>query len=695
MSGAKDTLAIGTTDAVDTTLAGKPVAAEYGRFATMSNPGVPTKDPRAIVAMLTQTLGDAERYRQPYETEWMRLYSQYHGATSTEGKAPWQSTAHNPVSKRDVDTIAARIVSIIFSEEDWFGIQPSSRSQNTLVDVAEATIQWQLHKGRFREPIETSIKDALICGTGPMKVTYERGLKPWMSSEFIPDAPRTVMGQTLIGKGRFTMNRTVKPVSQLTFRPVIPTDWWLDPSGLNRYVIHRSKRHVSDLWKLTKPQVDPRTQEEILPAIYDADEVSKIRPGSRDRKLDQFASTIRRERYLAYEDMTVDVYEMWGDISDPSTGVVMYPNSFATFCDKQWLLRAPQENPFWHQRIPFIDFRSMLNPHQIYGYGFLMQGSSLQEEADRMLQLMIDKAHLSVPMVEVDTAAAKNSEDFGGSHLKIDPMRMFQKRSGDRTLFTPVKVTDGPSVADTQVYNLILQAREASTGVNEYATGQNQNTTRKTAKEVEIKVSASDSQFNDIGQYMEEHSLSPLIQMVYELSIQYENNLASPELMKLLADNPLAQQMVTAFASMPLEQRWAMMSLEAEFRVDGVTRMVTRQQRLDRLVNFLKLIGMDQTMSMIVDKRTLMQDAIVDFGQKSTIILPQSEAIMQAAEAAILMQFQQMIAMQMGGAGQPGQPGGKPNDGAPAGQPGQNPHNQAEQGAAAGANATADQGPPQ
>ncbi|HXU01447.1 MAG TPA: hypothetical protein VN903_10660 [Polyangia bacterium] len=695
MSGAKDTQAIGTTDAVDTTLAGKPVQAEYGRFATMENKGVPTKDPRAIVAMLTQILEDAERYRQPYDTEWMRLYSQYNGVTSADGKAPWQSTVHNPVSKRDVDTIAARIVSIIFSEEDWFGIQPSSRSQNTLVDVAEATIQWQLHRGRFREPLETSIKDALICGTGPLKVTYERGLKPQMSSQFIADAPRTVMGQTMIGPGRFQMKRTVKAVSELTFRPVIPTDFWLDPSGMNRYVIHRSKRHLTDLWKLTEPQIDPATGEELLPAIYDKDEVSKIRPGSRNRKLDQFASTIRRERYLAYEDMTVDVYEIWGDIPDPSTGVVMYPNCFATFCDKQWLLRAPQENPYWHQRIPFIDFRSILNPHQIYGYGFLMQGSSLQEEIDRMLQLMVDKSHLAVSMVEMDTSALKNSEDAGGSHLKIDPMRIFQKRSGDRTIFTPVKVSDGATVADMQVYSALQQARENSNNVNQYATGNNEDSTRKTAKEVEIKVSASDSQFNAVGQYMEEHSLSPLIQMVYELSIQYENNLASPQLMKLLQDNPIAQQMVTAFASMPLEQRWAMMSLEAEFRVDGVTRMVTKQQRLDRLVNFLKLIGMDQTMAMLVDKRTLLQEAIVDFGQKSTIVLPQSDAILQAAEAAILMQLQQVIAMQMGvGGQQPGQPG-KPNDGAPPGQPGQNPHNRAEQGAAQGANATADQGPPQ
>src|SRR5512135_3573661 len=109
MSGPKDTLAIGTTDASDTAIPSQNVTADYGRFAQLDNPGVVPTEPRAIVAMLTQILEDAERYRQPYELEWMRLYSQYHGSTATDGKAPWQSQVHVALSKRDVDTIASKI----------------------------------------------------------------------------------------------------------------------------------------------------------------------------------------------------------------------------------------------------------------------------------------------------------------------------------------------------------------------------------------------------------------------------------------------------------------------------------------------------------------------------------------------------------------------------------------------------------
>lgn len=679
---AKDTLAIGTTDATDTLLTGKPVTPDYGRFATLQTPGVVPQDNRAKVAMFSQILEDAERYRQAYEEEWMRLYSQYHGATSTEGKAPWQSLAHAPFSKRDVDTIASKIVSIVFSENDWFGIKPRSRVTNGLVDIAKEEIDVQLHKGKFREPLETSIKDALICGTGPLKITYERVLKPYMAADFTPDVPLRVGNQVKIGPGSFNVRRAMRAVSGIQMRPVIPTDFWLDPSGQNRYVIHRSKRHLSDLWKLTKPQVDPMTGEELLPAIYDADEVSRIRPGSRDRKLDQFASTIRRERYLAYEDMTVDVYEIWGDIPDPSTGVVMYPNCFATFVDKQWLLRPPQENPFWHQRLPFIDFRAMLNPHQIYGYGFLTQGSLLQFEIDRVLQLMIDKMTLSVGMAEADAGALKNSEDAGGSHVKVDPARIWWRKNQERAIFFPIKITEGPTTADAQVYQLLQQAREMTTNVNEWSTGQNQSTTRKTAKEAEIKVSASQSQFNDIGQYMEEHSLAPFVQLIWELSIQYEN-FQDPELLERFADNANAQQLLAAFAAMKPEERWAKMNMDAQFRVDGITRQVTRQQRLDRLINFLKFASGNQATAAIIDWRTVLQEAMVDFEMPSNMVLPQDQAVLQAAEQAAIAMFMNMVS----GQGQPGQPGQPPPPGQPT--PGQNAKNQQAQAAAEPA------GPPQ
>jgi hypothetical protein len=590
--------------------------------------------------MFNTTFTNCDRYRMPFEVEWMTAYAQYHGAVDEAGKAPWQSLAHVPISKRDVDTIAARIVSIMFSEEDWFGIEPEARYQDLIVDIAKKLIIWQFHRGDFKEPVETSIKDALICGNGPLKVTYDRQMKPTMAAELVEATPLQLFGFNIPRKGKHVMTRTMRAINKIKFEPIIPTDFWLDFSGRNRFWIHRSKRHLSDLWKLTKPQVDKDGQV-LVPAIYDAEEVGKIRPGSRNRRLDQQASVIRREVPHSYDDQTVDVMEFWGDFPDPTNGVTIYQNCVATFVDQQWCIRRPEENPWWHQDSPFLMFRPMLNPHQIYGYGFLMQGAKLQSELDRLLQVMVDKAHLSLPMVEADSTAAKNSEDFGGDHLKITPARIFQKKSVDRPIFTPVDLGRNAQVSEWEVelYRLIMESFTMTTGVNEFVTGQQQSTNRKTKAEVEVRVSASQQNFNDVGQYVEEHALSPLVKMVYQLTLQFEQTLASPNVMKMLSDNPQAQQLLQRINGMPLAQRWSILDLDASFRVTGITLQVTRQQRLDRLMNFLKALSADPQMAMVVDKRRLLRLLLLYFNLDSTLVLPQSDAILQAFEASTLAQF--------------------------------------------------------
>jgi hypothetical protein len=635
--------------------------------------------------MFNTTWTNADRYRMPFEVEWMTAYAQYHGAVDEAGKAPWQSLAHVPISKRDVDTIAARIVSIMFSEEDWFGIEPEARYQDLIVEIAKKLIIWQFHRGDFKEPVETSIKDALICGNGPLKITYDRQIKPVMSAQLREAPPLQLLGVKIARKGKYVMQRTMKAVNRIRFEPIIPTDFWLDPSGQNRYQIVRYKRHLSDLWKLTKPQLDEQGNV-LVPAIYDPNEVGKIRPGARNRRLDQQASVIRREVPHSYDDQTVDVMEFWGDFPDPSNGVTIFQNCLATFVDQQWCIRRPEENPWWHQEPPFILMRPMLNPHQIYGYGFLMQGAKLQSELDRLLQVMIDKAHLSMPMVEADATAAKNSEDFGGDHLKITPARIFQKKAVDRNIFTPVDLGRNAMVNEWEVelYRLIMESFTMTTGVNEFVTGQQQTTNRKTKAEVEVRVSASQQNFNDVGQYVEEHGLSPLVKMVYQLTLQFEQTLASPQVTKLLSDNDQAQALLQQINQMPLAERWAMLDLDAAFRVTGITLQVTRQQRLDRLMNFLKALSADPQMAMVVDKRRLLRLLLIYFNLDSTLVLPQSDAILQAFEASTLAQFFQP----------PQPPGQQQGGGAPGEQqagPGQGPgmvvppnrHNQVESARAA------------
>jgi len=282
-------------------------------------------------------------------------------------------------------------------------------------------------------------------------------------------------------------------------------------------------------------------------------------------------------------------------------------------------------------------------------------------------------------MVEADVSAARNPEEFGGDHLKVEPARIITKKGGDRTIFTPVQGFLPPSEWEIQVYRLIQEAFGMDTNVSEWSTGDEGQQVRKTKAEAQIKVSASQQAFNAVGQYVEEHFLSPLVKMVYQLSIQFENGFTDPKLMRMFGDDQLANQILVALSNMPLAERWANMDLDAEFRVTGVTLQVTRQQRLDRLMNFLRVMGGDPQMVTLVDKRELLRNLLILFDLPKTMVLPQSEAMLQAAEQAVIQQFSMAMAAQATGQPPPGAP--------PPGPPGQAPPNPNNQRVAAQAEA--------
>ena len=260
-----------------------------------------------------------------------------------------------------------------------------------------------------------------------------------------------------------------------------------------------------------------------------------------------------------------------------------------------------------------------------------------------------------------------------------------------------------PTEWEIQVYRLLQEAFGVDTNVSEWATGDEGPQVRKTKAEAQIKVSASQQSFNAVGQYVEEHGLSPMVKRVYQLSIQYENNFTDPKLMKMFAQDHQAQQILSALSTLPLPERWQEMNLDAEFRVTGVTLQVTRQQRLDRLMNFMQVMGGDPQMATLIDKRELLRDLLIPFDLPKTLVIPQSEAMLQAAEQAVIQQF----AAAMSGQGQPGAPPPGAPPGAPPGPPGQpgppgppppNPNNQrvaAQATAKRGARAAAAGAPPQ
>lgn len=623
-------------EARDSTLSGPDATAERGLSATLDNPGTPVSD-ADLERIFGTILEDADRYRRKFAGEWLALYNQYNGVMDDASKAEWQSRIHIPKAKQAVDLSTARVMDSLFSNEDFFDIFPYVKSDDIKVDTAKKMIKWQLWKSSYREPLKTAIKDGFICGMGPLKVSFEQDSKPVTTVNADPMTGQMQFGTTLEARKRLRLD------------PIIPTDFWLDPSGRNRYVIHRVKRSISDLWALCEDLADPLTGEVIRPAVYDADVVRQLKSGAIDPEREVQSALIRRDTPYLSQDSGVDVYEFWGDIHDPRNGAVLYRNVFATFVNKSKVIRKPQSNPYRHGLSPFIVFSPQLSPHQIYGFGLLGPGSMLQSALDKGWNVVADKQMFQVPMVVVYPSKLKDPNQLGSDRAKFVPGMMWEGKDPEAPPFSPVEGFQPPSQEDFVYLDRIAAMYDQSTGVNEFATGTPQTDNRKTKEEVQFRSQATQQVFNDSATHIEETALSPLIKMIYYLMVQFESEYTDDNLLRQFGTEQ--QQVIMGLKMMPPEQRWQYMYLDAEFRVTGVSLAITRQDRISRLANFKQMIGNDPMLNMLMDKPEELRTWLKNFDLSPNMVLPYADAVLQAMQQAQIGQIMGPLMQQ----GQPGQ----------------------------------------
>jgi hypothetical protein len=620
-------------EARDTSIIGEPATQVAGIDAKFDYPGTPVLTDQ-LANILSTILTDADVYKKRFTAEILRDYNQYNGLLDDRDKMAWQSRMNVPKARTAVDISTARTVAALWSNDDFFDIYPYTKQDDALVEVAKKIVKWQFWKRGIRESVRTSIKDAMICGFGVMKVTFEAIAE--IVSELQSGAPQESLR---IRRG-------------LRIDPILPTDFWIDHTGRNRFVIQRTKRTLSDLWAMAQPSIDPTTGMEV-PPVYDPEVVKEITPGMSDQERESQASLIRRDTPHLAADQAVDVYEYWGDIYDPKNGVVLYKNVVCTFVGKgkTRIIRAPQKNPFKHGMAPFIVITPGLAPHQLYGWGLIRSVTLVQDGINKIFNLMMDKAALAVPQTIVYQNALKNpAQDFEGDVIKFAPGKVWVGKDPERPPVEIVEMSKGVEQSDVELFQILNQIYDTATGVNEFATGTQTSTNRKTRTEVEIRAGATQQIFNDVAQHIEENALSPLIKMVYLLTVQFEDQYQDTSLVRMFGDSEESLGILMSLQAMDPDSRWAAMFLDAEFRVNGVSLSITRQDRLNRITGFIQSLSVDPTMGMIIDKVELMREWVKDYDFPRDIVLPLGEALVQAAQMAQLQMMMQQMGLMPAGA---------------------------------------------
>ena len=406
------------------------------------------------------------------------LWNLYQGIQDYSDKKDWQSKVFVPKVFMSIEQATSIVKRAIMSPRKLFKmslVNPDDEVAKEALPKIEVAFKDALRNSNFSASYAESIKEAFLVGIGLPKVLWQGGLH---------------------------------------YQNVSATQSYIDPdfkSGLlnePKFVIEEYEMDLAELKDMAR-----RINEEAGRNVFNITEINKIKEGQsgfegKDRErlrrgLNQYVETDRR----------VNIIEFWGDIIDDKTNKVK-KRQLRIIANKQYIIRS-QDNPFIHQRNPYIPTIPIPYPHRgSWGTSLVEPIAKMQYAYNNIINLAIDNLNYSVNKVfEYQPSNLVNPRSL----TRLYPGKLIAKHTSSSAI-SEVRTT---SIGQDSFASLSLLQSEIQKGtaVTEFLMGTAGGS--KTATEAELKTAQAQGIFDTMARGIETNSLTPLIEMSFSLLAQF------------------------------------------------------------------------------------------------------------------------------------------------------------------------------
>ena len=526
----------------------------------------------------------AKEGRAGAEERWKIAQAAYECRYDFGFKSAHQAKAYVPRLTRNVDVVAQYLRRMLVENQQFFTVTtPSSR----LEDIANAAViqrmvQYIVERNNLDEQFTRLAKMGLLYGLVVMKVYV---------------APRKV---THVVVGEDNKIRSVERNSYtIRLELVDPWDFYLDPTGLNKFVIQRILVEKSDLYDFVDLQLLEREAVEKLIAKGEG-HLAKVETPLKTPK--------ERPMFM--------LFEYWGDWWDEQ-GQLLHRNIWAIFgavvgadgteLPDFVLLKGPMPNPYWHQKPPFVwSSFSPLPSKAVYPLAVADFLVDLQREYTRLVNAMIDGAIFdAVNLFEVNEFAVEDvkelDEIWSGKILR---------RKGTDPIITPVQLGKMPSAASFMLQLMERYLLEGF-GVTETVLGYLSSRGRPTATEVMTARAHAFSAIEEMGRMVESNFMEPLLERVFQVAMQVLPDLADEEMLNALGDmSPTLRRLM----SLSAEEREALVRGGYRFQVRGMSMALTKAQELARINEFVQIAAQIPAFAQQINWTMLLRKIVEAYG---------------------------------------------------------------------------------
>lgn len=430
----------------------------------------------AYILQLKKEAKDATDERRNAADE---LWNMYQNRQDYTKKKDWQSKVFVPKVFMAIEQATAIVKRAVMSPRRLFKLSPIDPKDEEAKDAMpdnERRLKLSLKESNFATSYSETMKEGFLVGLGVPKVLWERGLKF---------------------------------VNVPTSKHYRDPDWKSGSFEPPKFDIEEKEMDLAELKDMAK-----KINEEAGSKVFNIKEINSIKEDQRDVTKE----TEERARQGISEhtktDKRVKVLEFWGSIIDKKKNTVK-KEQLRVIANEKYIIRS-QENPFDHRKSPYLPVIPIVYPHRgTWGVSLVEPVAKMQYAYNNIINLAVDNLNFSVnKMFEYQPSNLVNPRNA----TSVYPGKMFAKHGVGQAVME-VRTT-GLGQDSFMALELLGREIEKGTAVTEFLMGTAGKS--KTATEAELKTAQAQGLFDTIARDIETNSLAPLIEMCFDLLIQFD-----------------------------------------------------------------------------------------------------------------------------------------------------------------------------
>lgn len=516
-----------------------------------------------VIKYLEACVKECDDQMSDIKKVWDRSFNQYMCRKDFSKKKNWQFKVYTPISKPIIKK-AVRLVKRVMLRPGYYfdfddpGKDPKKKKR---CDLTKRALRVYLNAAKFvdhfAETLESGFTLALMV------------LKMWVAEDkenFHIDAENA----ELVYPKRAGLK--VKAINPYNFR------FTMDNSI-----------HIEDEW-LKVPEFKQIVDKSVEAGseVYDIKAVKKCLAMDYGKKDKQNEEDEKRHARLGLSESGNDyrkdimLRHFWGPLIDKKNKVVM-ENCRFTVANEKFLVIKPTENPFWHEKSPYVISSPLKVMFRHVGKGLMEDVASIEDAIVDFVNLQLDNLMwLLLGINEVDEMAL--SEKGRTSLRELYPGKLVSKRTGYQgDAFKHHTLGEPPEKAMAMLQEL-KQFHEMDHGVTDYV--QSVQSGSDTATEYAGKRSAALGDFQSIAMDIDNNFLVECIDRARDLMIQYLADFNSnPNISSICEEEGVLLE------GMSLEEKQAMIVTDVNFIGKGISIFFEREERLNKLGSYVKFLN--------------------------------------------------------------------------------------------------------